>query len=105
MNHNKNHISDLFSTNYDTSLTIPKTSTFETNKIETTTIINRNQIPMNQDHYKNFISELITKTYHTHGYIQSCKQGTKNQSLLFYNIGGDVRFCERLQRHHKSHQM
>ncbi|CAF4737436.1 unnamed protein product [Rotaria sp. Silwood2] len=56
------------------------------------------------NHFTNFVLQIIKQKYNTNGYIQSCQQGTKNQSILFYNIGGSFRFCERLKRHHKSNQ-
>ena len=62
------------------------------------------EINENRNHFTNFVLQLIKNKYKTSGYIQSCQQGTKNQSILFYNIGGSFRFCERLQRHHKSNQ-
>jgi hypothetical protein len=98
----KNHIFDINTTNYFTSLTISNTSAFETNHVQRTTTMNTTEISNKQDRFKSFVSKLITKTYNTNGYILSCQRGTKNHSLLFYNIGGEFRFCERLQRHHKS---
>ncbi|CAF0958532.1 unnamed protein product [Rotaria sordida] len=98
----KNHIMNLTTTNYFTSLTISNTSACVANRVKRTTTINTTEVSNKQDHFKNFISKLIAKTYHTNGYVLSCQQGTKNHSLLFYNIGGEFRFCERLQRHHKS---
>lgn len=57
-----------------------------------------------QERYDTFILKLIKETYDVNGHIQSCQKGSKNRSLLFYNIGGEFRYCERLQRHHKSNQ-
>ncbi|CAF3817843.1 unnamed protein product [Rotaria sordida] len=101
---NKNHIIDITATNYFTSLIVPNKSTFETNRIQRTPTINTTEASNKQDHFKNVVLKLIKKIYHGNGYVLSCQQGTKNQSLFFYNIGGEFRYCEHLQRHHKSNR-
>ena len=100
----KTHLLELFTTNHFKPLTLTNQLSLTNNKINTTTSINPIEISEKNTHFTNFVLKIIKQKYHTNGYIQSFKQGNKNQSILFYNIGGSFRFCERLQRHHKSNQ-
>lgn len=103
---NQNKTINLNTSLYFTSSIQSIKSTSTNNKIHTKAIKTTidSQLPNQQSYFIDFILKLITKQYNTHGYIQSCQQGKQNHSLFFYNIGGPFRFCERLQRHHKSNQ-
>ncbi|CAF3537830.1 unnamed protein product [Rotaria socialis] len=102
LDQHENRIVDLTTKTYFTTLIISKTSPNETNALKRIPPTNTTDLANNTDHFKSFITNLITKIYHTNAYIRSCQRGTNNPSLLFYNIGGEFRFCERLQRHHQS---
>ena len=93
---------DLNNINYFKSLIMPKTSSFESTAIQIPTTISRMDISNKEKNYEYFISKLITQIYHSNGYVQSRQPGTKISFLIFYNIGGDFRYCERLERHHQS---
>jgi hypothetical protein len=102
INQHQNKIFDLSTTNYFKSLIIPKTPSFKSITVQMPTTISTMDISDKEKNYEYFIFKLITQTYHSNGYIQSRQPGTKNRSLVFYNIGGDFRYCERLERHHQS---
>ncbi|CAF4343459.1 unnamed protein product [Rotaria sp. Silwood2] len=36
------------------------------------------------------------------GYIRSCNRGDKNNNILFFNIGGNYRFCPQIRAHHQN---
>ncbi|UJR12693.1 hypothetical protein I4U23_016867 [Adineta vaga] len=104
MNEHDNSITELTpSYNFADSSTIAK-FTIQNNLIQATATKCKQDLSNNEEYYKTFIFKLMKETYHTNGHIQSCQKGSKNRSILFFNIGGDFRFCERLQRHHKSNQ-
>jgi len=47
--------------------------------------------------------ESIIKSYPSHqGYIRSCLRGNYNKNLLFYNIGGNYRYCPKKNDHHQN---
>ncbi|CAF1460218.1 unnamed protein product, partial [Adineta ricciae] len=48
-----------------------------------------------------FIEKIITNDPSHLGYIRSCIHGNRNPNVIFFNIGGEYRFCPRLNRHHK----
>jgi hypothetical protein len=66
---------DLTSKNNFISLTIANTSEFETSIVQPTTSRNIDEVSNKQEHYKSIVSKLITETYHTNGYVQSCQKG------------------------------
>ncbi|CAF3334255.1 unnamed protein product, partial [Rotaria sp. Silwood2] len=100
----KTDLLELFTTNHFKPLTLANKYSFIDHKAHTTTSMTPIQTTEKYNHFTNFVLQIIKQKYNTNGYIQSCQQGTKNQSILFYNIGGSFRFCERLKRHHKSNQ-
>lgn len=60
-------------------------------------------IPTSQhmERFTSFVEKLINSDPFHQGYISSCVQGTKNQDLLFFNIGGKFRYCPRIATHHQ----
>lgn len=102
---NKTQAINIFTNNQIKSVNLINKSSLIDHKLNKT-ITRTNPIEINEkkNHFANFVLQLIKNKYNTNGHIQSCQPGTKKQSILFYNIGGSFRFCERLQRHHKSNQ-
>ena len=49
-----------------------------------------------------FIQKLITSDVEHNGYIHSSIRGTHNNSILFFNIRGNYRFCPQKGTHHQS---
>lgn len=48
-----------------------------------------------------FIENLIKEDKTHQGYIQSCVHGITNKDMLFFNIGGDYKYCDKKKNHHK----
>jgi hypothetical protein len=48
-----------------------------------------------------FVENIITSDPSYHGYIHSCVRGTSNKHLLFFNIGGNYRYCPKRNGHHQ----
>jgi hypothetical protein len=53
------------------------------------------------DDYTPFIKNIITRDNKHIGKIHSCVQGNRNTNKLFFNIGGEYRFCPKKGTHHK----
>ncbi|CAF1279589.1 unnamed protein product [Adineta steineri] len=51
--------------------------------------------------FTSFVQKLITSDTNHQGYIQSCVRGDYNNQLLFFNIGGNYRFCPKKGSHHQ----
>lgn len=62
---------------------------------------------INNDHnekvqlFMPFVTKLITQDKNHTGYIRSCIQGTTNKDILFFNIGGQYRYCDKKGGHHQ----
>ncbi|CAF3142250.1 unnamed protein product [Rotaria sp. Silwood2] len=48
-----------------------------------------------------FVKRLIDHDKSHQGYIRSCVRGTYDTDILFFNIGGEYRYCEKRGAHHK----
>lgn len=48
-----------------------------------------------------FVEKIITNDPSHLGHIRSYVHGDRNPNVIFFNIGGEYRFCPRLNRHHK----
>lgn len=51
--------------------------------------------------FKSFVQKLITNDSSHIGYIRSIVRGNCNSNIIFFNIGGEYRYCSRINRHHK----
>ncbi|CAF4877736.1 unnamed protein product, partial [Rotaria sp. Silwood1] len=51
--------------------------------------------------FKSFVEKLITSDPSHLGYIRSYVHGNHNSDVIFFNIGGEYRFCPLINRHHK----
>lgn len=51
--------------------------------------------------YREFVENLIKQDRNHQGYIRSCVRGTYNADMLFFNIGGQYRYCEKKGAHHE----
>jgi len=51
--------------------------------------------------FTSFVEKLIKSDTHHQGYIRSCIRGNYNKDLLFFNIGGEYRFCPHKGTHHQ----
>lgn len=64
-----------------------------------------NTVDLYQQHllkFTNFIEKLIKSETSHEGHIHSCVRGTYNKNLLFFNIGGNYRYCPKKKDHHQS---
>ena len=50
--------------------------------------------------YHSFINEIITSDPDHHGFIRSVVAGSKNNGMMFFNIGGNYRYCTKKGAHH-----
>jgi len=55
----------------------------------------------NIETFTNFVQMLIKKDPYYEGYILSCQKGSYNENILFFNIGGNYRYCPKINRHHR----
>jgi hypothetical protein len=51
-----------------------------------------------------FVNTLIKSDKAHQGYIRSCVRGNRNTNVLFFNIGGEYRFCTHKGTHHQHNQ-
>jgi hypothetical protein len=51
--------------------------------------------------FTSFVEKIIKLDRLHQGYIRSCVRGNQNKDLLFFNIGGEYRFCPRKGTHHQ----
>ena len=72
-----------------------------TNQILNQKISSSNLSQRERQQFLPFIQHLITSDQNHLGYIRSCVRGQKDTNLLFFNIGGNYRFCPRKQQHHQ----
>jgi len=52
--------------------------------------------------FKTFVEKIISSDPSYQGYIHSCVPGTQNKAILFFNIGGNYRFCPKKNAHHQN---
>ncbi|CAF4447531.1 unnamed protein product, partial [Adineta steineri] len=96
-----NKLNNLINTNFMFSL--GTTSTTNTNKINMSSftippmIVNSTQPEIEQ--FTLFVNKLIQADQLHQGYIRSCVRGNRNTDIVFYNIGGNYRFCPRKGTH------
>ncbi|CAF4064443.1 unnamed protein product [Adineta steineri] len=98
-----NKLNSLINTNFMFSL--GTTSTTNTSKINMSSftippmIVNSTQPEIEQ--FTLFVNKLIQANQLHQGYIRSCVRGNRNTDIVFYNIGGNYRFCPRKGTHHQ----
>lgn len=77
----------------------------ELNKLNSSTKYNDKHHYTNDNQIKQFIpfvQKLIQSDLDHQGYIVSCIRGNYNKDLLFFNIGGNYRYCPQIGTHHHS---
>ncbi|CAF2941401.1 unnamed protein product [Rotaria sp. Silwood2] len=52
--------------------------------------------------FTQYVQKMITANKNHEGFIRQCVRGNYNNDLLFFNIGGNYRFCTRKDAHHQS---
>ncbi|CAF4887899.1 unnamed protein product [Rotaria socialis] len=52
-----------------------------------------------------FIENIIKSDAHHQGYIYTCIPGKYNKNLLFFNIGGNYRYCPKKGSHHRNNSI
>jgi len=52
--------------------------------------------------FTTFVENIIKSDPSHQGYIHSCVRGTYNKNILFFNIGGNYRYCPKKNAHHQS---
>ncbi|CAF2876708.1 unnamed protein product [Rotaria sp. Silwood2] len=67
-----------------------------------TTYINIDQSQYQIQQFIPFVEKIIKSDTLHQGYIYSCVRGNHNKDLLFFNIGGQYRFCPRKGTHHQN---
>ncbi|CAF3996208.1 unnamed protein product, partial [Rotaria sp. Silwood1] len=55
----------------------------------------------NKQEFTAFVETMIKNNPAHQGYIHSCRYADYNKNLLFYNIGGNYRYCRKKNAHHK----
>ncbi|CAF1247401.1 unnamed protein product [Rotaria sordida] len=55
----------------------------------------------NKQEFTAFVETMIKNDPAHQGYIHSCRYGDYYKNLLFYNIGGNYRYCPKKNAHHK----
>ncbi|CAF1473112.1 unnamed protein product [Adineta ricciae] len=53
------------------------------------------------DKYTMFVHDIIKADPSHRGTILSCRRGDYNRNILFFNIGGNYRYCPKINTHHK----
>ena len=66
---------------------------------------NSNHIEYEQGKFIQFLESLIKSDPNHQGYISSCVRGSYNNQLLFFNIGGNYRYCPRKGTHHQNNSV
>ncbi|CAF1292374.1 unnamed protein product [Rotaria sordida] len=66
--------------------------------IESTTYSNINH-DTQVELFRPFVENLIKQDRSHQGYIRSCVRGTYNADMLFFNIGGQYRYCDLLKNY------
>lgn len=51
--------------------------------------------------FRPFVENLIKQDKNHQGFVRSYVRGTYNKDMLFFNIGGQYRYCEKKGTHHK----
>jgi hypothetical protein len=51
--------------------------------------------------FTNFVENMIKSDPSHQGYIHSCLRGSYNKYLIFFNIGGNYRYCPKKNTHHQ----
>jgi len=52
--------------------------------------------------FTTFVEKIIKSDPSHQGHVYSCVRGTYNKNLLFFNIGGNYRYCPKKNDHHQS---
>ena len=60
---------------------------------QTNEIINIDPSQQEIQRFTSFVEKFIKSDTFHQGHIRSCVRGNLNTDLLFYNIGGEYRFC------------
>lgn len=70
-------------------------------KTPTTSRYDSDIIPPIDTPYHSFINQIITADPDHRGFIRSFVTGSKNDRMIFFNIGGNYRYCTKKGSHHK----
>jgi hypothetical protein len=55
----------------------------------------------NIEKFTTFVQDIIKLDPSHQGYILSCRRGDYNKNILFFNIGGNYRYCPKINAHHR----
>jgi hypothetical protein len=92
------HFSSLFTSNVNYSSISNKTHSTRSNIIPH---MNFDEKDDQIQQFISFVNKLITSESLYQGYISSYARGNFNRNILFFNIGGNYRFCPRKGGHHQ----
>ncbi|CAF1443279.1 unnamed protein product [Adineta steineri] len=68
---------------------------------EIITRISTNEFEQDMQQFRPFVEKLIQSDNKHQGFIRSCVRGNRNTDVLFFNIGGNYRYCPRKRAHHQ----